>query len=78
MADYQRLQPPIKPEVFKSRLFWKDPESEVILQYVALPLEGFVNESGDRISAGDIRSVIFEFDEGEKGAVILDQIGFSR
>lgn len=78
VADYQRLQPPIKPEVFKSRLFWEDPESEVILQYVSIPLEGFVSDSGSHISATDIRSLCFEFDLGEKGSVILDQIGFSR
>jgi hypothetical protein len=78
MADYQRLQPPIKPEVFKSRLFWEDPESEVILQYVTLPLEGFVSDSGRHLSASDICSITFVFDEGEKGSVILDQIGFSR
>jgi len=78
MADYQRLQPPIKPEVFKSRLFWEDPESEVILQYVSIPLEGFVSDSGSHITTTDIRSICIEFDLGEKGSVILDQIGFSR
>jgi hypothetical protein len=78
LADYQRLQPPIKPEVYKTRLFWEDPESEVILQYVAIPLEGFLSDSGMHIVAGEIRGIHFEFDQGEKGAVILDQIGFSR
>ena len=45
LGDYLKLQPPIKPEVFKSALFWDDPESEVILQYVRLPLEAFRMDS---------------------------------
>ncbi len=78
LGDYQKLQPPLKPEVFKSRLFWDDPESEVIQQYVSVPLEGFLSEDGDHIAASSIRSLCFEFGIGEKGSVILDQIGFSR
>ena len=78
VGNYQKLQPPLKPEVFKSRLFWKDPESEVVQQYVALPLEGFVSDSGGHLPASEISSITFVFDEGEKGSVILDQIGFSR
>jgi len=78
MGDYQKLQPPLKPEVFKSRLFWDDPESEVIQQYISIPLKGFLNEDEDHIAASSIRSVCFEFGIGEKGSVILDQIGFSK
>ena len=50
----------------------------MILQYVALPLDGFVSASGGHISASEICSITFVFDEGENGSVILDQIGFSR
>ena len=38
LGDFQNLQPAIKPQVFKSRLFWEDDESEVTLQYVYLPI----------------------------------------
>ena len=41
LGDHMKLQPPIKPTVYKSKLFWEDPESEVILQYVRIPLEAF-------------------------------------
>jgi dienelactone hydrolase len=78
LGQYQKLQPPIKPEVFKSRLFWDDPESEVILQYVSIPLEAFKDEEHKSIVVTEIRSIRFEFDAEKKGAVILDQIGFTR
>lgn len=70
LGDYNKLQPPIKPEVFKSKLFFDEPESEVMLQYVSIPL--------DTLKAEAISSVTFEFDQGDKGAVIIDQLGFSR
>ena len=41
LGDYLMLQPPIKPQVFKSGLFSDDAESEVVLQYVAIPVEAF-------------------------------------
>jgi dienelactone hydrolase len=41
LGDHLMLQPPIKPQVFKSGLFSDDAESEVVLQYVAIPLEAF-------------------------------------
>ena len=78
LGDFQKLQPAIKPQVFKSRLFWEDPESEVILQYVSLPLEKIRNPDGLGISAGAIASISFVFDAGEKGTVLIDQLGFSR
>jgi Cutinase len=78
LGDYHVLQPALKPMVFKSRLFWEDPESEVVLQYVAIPLEAFKNKEVRAISAGAIRSISFVFDAEKKGTVLLDQIGFSR
>lgn len=81
LGTWMKLQPPIKPQVFKSGLFWDDPESEVILQYVRIPLDAFLYESPD--SAADlrpeaIRTVSFVFDGEGKGSVVLDQIGFTR
>jgi dienelactone hydrolase len=78
LGDFQNLQPAIKPEVYKSRLFWEDAESEVILQYVSLPLGKIKSSSGKPVSAGAIRSVGFIFDAEKKGTVLLDQLGFSR
>jgi hypothetical protein len=76
-GDYQMLQPAIKPPVFKARLFWEDPESEVIQQYVSLPLAEFRSSSGNAVPAGAIRSISFVFDAEEKGTLLLDQVGFS-
>ena len=57
---------------------------------MALPLDAFVSdhqgpvdvlESGNHlktIEPLEIRSISFEFDAEGKGAVIIDQIGFSR
>ena len=78
LGDFQYLQPAIKPQVFKSKLFWEDPESEVVLQYVHLPLEMIRNNQGISVSAGAIRSICFVFDAGKKGTLLLDQLGFSR
>ena len=78
LGDFQNLQPAIKPEVFKSRLFWEDPESEVTLQYVYLPLKKIKSISGRAISAEAIRSISFVFDAEKEGTLLLDQVGFSR
>jgi len=78
LGDHQLLQPALKPEVYKSRLFWKDPESEVVVQYVAIPLSVFKNKNEQTISAGEIRSICFIFDAEKKGTVLLDQIGFTK
>ena len=37
LGDYLKLQPPLKAQVFKSGIFNRDADSEVILQYIALP-----------------------------------------
>ncbi len=78
LSDFQMLQPAIKPQVFKSRLFWEDPESEVILQYVALPLGAFLNDSLSTIAPGEIRSIELVFDGDRNGTIVLDQLGFTR
>jgi len=78
LGEFQNLQPAIKPEVYKSRLFWEDAESEVILQYVSLPLGKIKSSSGRPVSAGAIRSVGFIFDAEKEGTVLLDQVGFAR
>jgi len=77
LGDYLKLQPAIKPEIFKSRLFWTDDESEVILQYVSIPLDGIKMEDDRAISAGAISSISFIFDAEKKGTLLLDQLGFS-
>ncbi len=78
LGDFQYLQPPIKPTVFKSKLFWEDAESEVTLQYVYLPLKNIKSISGRAVSAEAIRSISFVFDAEKEGTLLLDQLGFSR
>ncbi len=77
LGDFQVLQPAIKPQVFKSKIFTEDPESEVILQYCYLPLDRFKNSLNEPVSPGAIRSVCFVFDAEKKGTILLDQLGFS-
>ncbi len=77
VGDYQKLQPAIKPQVFKSKIFWEDPESEVILQYFALPLNEFRNDSMEIIAPAKIRAIEFLFDGERNGTIVLDQVGFS-
>jgi dienelactone hydrolase len=77
LGDFQKLQPAIKPEVFKSRLFWDDAESEVVVQYVCVPLERFRNGLNEPVSSGAIRSICFLFDAEKKGTLLLDQLGFA-
>ena len=78
LGDYLLLQPAIKARVFKSGLFHDDAESEVILQYVAIPLEAFLNAQKQAIGVQEIRSIRFEFDAEKKGSVIIDQLGFAK
>lgn len=78
LGDYLMLQPAIKPQVFKSGILHDDPDSEVVFQYVALPLSGFLNEQKASIRAEEIRSVRFVFDAEKKGSVLIDQLGFTN
>ena len=78
LGDFQKLQPAIKPPVFKSGMFTEDPESEVIPQYCYLPLDGFRNSMDEAVTAGAIRSICFVFDAEEKGTIYMDQLGFTR
>ncbi len=78
MGDYLKLQPALKPVIFKSRLFWDDPESEVVLQYVSIPLEQVKDSLDHAVSAAAISSITFLFDAGKKGTLLLDQLGFAR
>jgi hypothetical protein len=50
----------------------------VTLQYVYLPLKNIKSSSGRAISAEAIRSISFVFDAEKEGALLLDQLGFSR
>ena len=78
LGDFQKLQPAIKPRVFKSGLFTEDAESELILQYLSIPFEKVRDSADNPLSAGAISSIRFIFDAGEKGTVLLDQLGFAR
>jgi hypothetical protein len=78
LTDFQYLQPAMKPQVFKSKLFTEDAESEVVQQYVSIPFERVRNSSGSPLSAGALTSITFIFDAEKKGTVLLDQIGFAR
>jgi len=78
LGDYLMLQLPIKPQVYKSGLFSDDAESEVVLQYVAIPVEAFLSDQEEQISVEEIRSIRFVFDAKQKGSVIIDQLGFAR
>ncbi len=78
LTDFQYIQPAIKPQVVKSKLFTEDAESEVILQYVSIPFENIRNSSDIPLSATALSSISFIFDAEEKGTVLLDQIGFAR
>jgi hypothetical protein len=78
LGDHLMLQPPIKPQVFKSGLFFDDAESEVVLQYVAIPVGAFLSDQEEQITVEEIRSIRFVFDAEQKGSVIIDQLGFAR
>jgi len=78
LGDYLMLQPAIKARVFKSGILHDDPDSEVVLQYIALPVKDFLNEEKASIRVEEIRTVRFVFDAEKKGSVLIDQLGFTR
>jgi len=52
--------------------------SEMVLQSYSIPLTDLVEASGGTLDLSTLREVRFLFDESPAGAVVLDDVGFSR
>jgi len=53
-------------------------KTELVLQSYSIPLRDFVDASGGSLDLAGLGAVTFLFDESAAGAVILDEVGFSR
>lgn len=77
VADVCPVQPPITPRILKSDLFSFHPTSEIIPQFVYLPLDRFSGLDGT-FRSDSVLTLQFVFDRTEKGLIMIDDIGFTN
>ncbi len=52
--------------------------TEMVLQSYSIPLADFLSAGADAVDLSSLREIRLLFDESKAGAVVLDEIGFSR
>lgn len=77
LADTRLVQPQLKAQLYKLKLFESNAQSEPVLQSYVLPLADFVQDN-PAFDPAALRSVRFVFDRTPRGSVILDGVGFRR
>jgi hypothetical protein len=70
------LNHPIPAEMFKLEIFERDSDPEIIPQHIEIPLKAFVEVNTD-FDPAILTRIEFVFDQGEKGMIALDNIGFT-
>ncbi len=75
LDDFFPLNPPIRRELFKLKVFEENTDPEIIPQHIELDIRS-VEKFNPSFRKDSLRSIRFIFDEGEKGLVTIDNIGF--
>ncbi|MEX2371160.1 MAG: hypothetical protein WD578_09150 [Bacteroidales bacterium] len=75
MTDYFRLDIPEPSKLYKLNIFEIYSEPEIIPQHVEIEFENICSRNA-LFNRNAIESVTFIFDQGEKGMIALDNIGF--
>ena len=52
------------------------PQSEIVLKRYAIPVTDFIKQNG-ALNAHNLASMSFVFDQGERGALWLNDVGFN-
>ncbi len=76
LSDIESLYPQVKQDTLKPQFGYTSPQSEAVLKYYAFSLSDFVTGSGT--FNGLLSEVRFEFDQSERGSIILDDLGITR
>jgi hypothetical protein len=75
LSDYQLLYPEVLRQTRRLNVLYAMPQSEIVLKRYAIPLTDFVKQNGE-LNPEHLTTVSFVFEQGKKGAIWLDDIGF--
>jgi dienelactone hydrolase len=75
LSDYQALYPQLTRQTRRLNRLYDLPQSEIVLKRYAIPVSDFI-KSNNALSAQSLASVKFVFDQGEQGAIWLNDLGF--
>jgi hypothetical protein len=75
LSDYQALYPELMRQTRRLNVMYKQPQSEIVLKRYAIPLADFVKQNG-QLTTPSLASMSFVFDQGEQGAIWLNDVGF--
>ncbi len=77
LSHDQVLYPQIQGETRRAALFDKIPKSELVMRRYAFVLADFAKANPD-IDLTRIKEIRFEFDKSRRGAIALDDVGFTH
>jgi dienelactone hydrolase len=74
LSDYQALYPELMRQTRRINVLYDRPQSEIVLKRYAIPVTDFLKHNVE-LNAGSLASMNFVFDEGEQGALWLNDVG---
>jgi hypothetical protein len=78
LSRFGTIPPPLKAQVMRSELMGgSGSSSEPVLQTFEIPLSAFI-EAEPNLVPVDLTAIRLVFDQGEKGVVLVDRIGFAQ
>ena len=79
VSRFGTIPPPLKAQVGRSSLIGGrgSPSSEPVMQTIEIPLSAFIEAESNFVPV-DLAEIRLVFDQGDKGVVILDRIGFAQ
>jgi hypothetical protein len=75
LSDYQALYPELIRQTRRLNVLYDLPQSEIVLKRYAIPIADFLKHSSE-LNADSLASMSFLFDQGERGAIWLNDVGF--
>jgi dienelactone hydrolase len=75
LSDYQALYPALMRQTRRLNPLYDRAQSEIVLKRYAIPVTDFIKHNGE-LNTDSLASVRFIFDQGEQGALWLNDLGF--
>jgi len=75
LGDYQALYPELMRQTRRLNALYDRPQSEIVLKRYAIPVADFQKHNTE-LNADSLAGMSFVFDQGEQGAIWLNDVGF--
>jgi hypothetical protein len=76
LSDYQVLYPELMRQTRRLNALYDRPQSEIVLKRYAIPVTDFLKQNAE-LDADSLASMSFLFNQGEQGALWLNDVGFN-